>query len=102
MSQLMASRLHALDASPRPFDYQPRTRIVCGIDAIERVGELAADLSAKKVLLVTDPGIVSAGHAGRVIALLEQRGIKVACFDHVEENPSTQCVERCAAVARLL
>jgi alcohol dehydrogenase len=84
------------------FDFQPRTRLVFGVNAVERVGELAAELSARKILLVTDPGIVSAGHAGRVIALLERQGLQVVCFDKVEENPSTQCVERCVEVARLL
>lgn len=72
------------------------------MNAVEQVGELAEELSAKKVLLVTDPGIVSAGHAGRVIALLERHGRQVVCFDQVEENPSTRCVERCVEVARVL
>ena len=83
-----------------PFDYQPRTRVVFGVESVERVGELAAELSARKILLVTDPGIVSAGHAGRVIALLETQGLQVVCFDQVEENPTTQCVGRCVEVAR--
>lgn len=98
----MAAHTDDMLASTIPFDYQPRTRIVFGVGAVERVGELAAELFAKRVLLVTDPGIVSAGHAGQVIALLEQHGMQVACFDKVEENPSTQCVERCVAIARLL
>ncbi len=48
-----------------PFDYQPRTRIVFGPDKIEALGELAGELGARRALLVTDPGIVSAGHAER-------------------------------------
>ncbi|MGD0261716.1 MAG: iron-containing alcohol dehydrogenase [Verrucomicrobiota bacterium] len=82
------------------IDYQPRTRIVFGADSIERVGDLAKTLAAKRVLLVTDRGIVSAGHAGRVQALLETAGMEVTCFDQVQENPSTRCVERCVEVAR--
>jgi len=98
----MASHSDATFPSPAPFDYQQRTRVVFGLDTVERLGELAAELSAKRILLVTDPGIVSAGHAARVIGLLEHAGLKVACFDQVEENPSTKCVERCVEVARLL
>lgn len=98
----MASHTEATFPSPTLFDYQQRTRIVFGLNTVERLGELAAELSARRILLVTDPGIVSAGHAGRVIALLERSGFKVACFDKVEENPSTKCVERCVEVARLL
>lgn len=82
------------------FDYQPRTKLVFGAGAVVRVGDLARELAAKKVLLVTDRGIVSAGHAGRVQELLEKAGLKVACFEGVEENPSTHCVEKCVEVAR--
>ena len=85
-----------------PFDFNPRTRLIFGVNTVDRVGELATELSAKKILLVTDPGIVSAGHAARVIGLLERQNLKVVCFDQVEENPSTKCVERCVEVARLL
>ena len=82
------------------FDYSPRTKLVFGAGAVERVGQLVNELPASKVLLVTDPGIVSAGHAARVSRLLENASLKVACFDAVEENPGTHCVERCVEVAR--
>jgi len=94
--------LPELDPIPAlaPFDYQPRTRVVFGVNSVERVGELAKSIGAGKVLLVTDRGLVSAGHAGRVQALLQAAGIEVTCFDHARENPTTQCVERCVEVAR--
>jgi alcohol dehydrogenase len=82
------------------FDYQPRTRVVFGVNSVERVGELAAGLAAKRVLLVTDAGIVSAGHAGRVRRKLEEQGITVTCFQEVEENPGTRCIDKCVGVAR--
>ena len=82
------------------FDYQPRTRIVFGVGAVERVGELARELPARKVLLVTDRGIVAAGHTERVRQALETAGVSVACYDQVEENPTTRCVDKCLALAR--
>ena len=82
------------------FDHHPHTRIVFGVKSIERVGELACEIGAKRVLLVTDPGIVSAGHAGRVGQLLQAQRLAVTWFDRVNENPGTRCVENCAAVAR--
>ena len=87
-------------AAPGTFDYLPRTRIVFGAGTIARVGDLTKDLGARKVLLVTDPGIVAAGHAGRVAKLLEAAGLTVTQFDDVIENPTTQCVARCVEVAR--
>jgi alcohol dehydrogenase len=83
-----------------PFDFQLRTRLVFGLNAVERVGEFAAELRASRVLLVTDRGIVSAGHAKRVVSLLESAGLTVSCFDAVQENPGTKCVENCVEVAR--
>jgi len=88
------------DPALASFDYQPRTRVIFGVNSIDRAGELAKTLDARKALLVTDRGIVAAGHARRVQALLEAAGVKVTCFDQVEENPGTRCVERCVEVAR--
>ena len=82
------------------FDHQPRTRIVFGVNSVERVGELARDLGAKKVLLVTDPGIVAAGHAERVHRNLKAARVQVTVFDKARENPTTKCVDDCLAVAK--
>src|SRR5258708_3135345 len=83
-----------------PFDYQPRTRVVFGVDSVEQAGELAGSLPAKSVLLVTDPGIVAAGHAERVQRILESSGLRVTVFDRARENPTTECVEECVAAAK--
>jgi len=82
------------------FDHQPRTRIVFGEGTLSRVGELARDLGGTRVLLVTDPGIVKAGHAARARAALEEAGLVTHVFDQVRENPSTGDVAECVAMAR--
>ncbi len=83
-----------------PFDYQPRTRLVFGVNCVERVGELARELGSKKILLVTDPGIVAAGHAERVEKFLAAAGLKVTLFGMAKENPTTRDVDDCLAVAK--
>jgi alcohol dehydrogenase len=87
-------------ASIQSFDHQPRTRIVFGVDAIEQVGSLALGLGSKRVLLVTDPGIVLAGHADRVRKLIEAADMSVAVFDQALENPTTKCVDECLRLAK--
>jgi alcohol dehydrogenase len=82
------------------FDYQPRTRLVYGNDSIQHVGQLARELDARRVLLVTDPGLVAAGHPDRVQTLLRDAGLDVVVFDLVRENPTTRCVDDCLAIAR--
>ena len=82
------------------FDHQPRTRLVFGLDAVERVGELAAEIGMKTPLLVTDPGVVAAGHAERVRQSLQRAGIEPVVFDKVRENPTTRDVQDCLQAAR--
>lgn len=75
-----------------PFDYYPRTRIVFGPGKVESLGELAGELGARRVLVVSDPGIVAAGHAARGLAALQRAGIETQLFDAVGENPTTDHV----------
>jgi alcohol dehydrogenase len=82
------------------FDSQPRTRLVFGIGAVERTGEIARELGGRRVLLVTDKGIVNAGHSAHVTQSLEKAGLAVTTFDGVRENPTTLDVDRCLEVAR--
>ena len=83
-----------------PFDHHPRTRLVFGVNTIERVGELARELGGLRLLLVTDPGIVAAGHAERTFRILEKAGLRVVMFDRAVENPTTKCVEDCVSFAK--
>ncbi len=82
------------------FDFTPRTRLVFGPGTVARVGTLTRAAGGRRVLLVTDPGLVAAGHAGRVECLLRDAGLAVTCFDQVRENPTTAEVARCVEVAR--
>jgi alcohol dehydrogenase len=82
------------------FQLQSRTRVVAGNNASEQIGELARGTGAKKLLLVTDAGIVAAGHADRTLRSLCSAGLAVAVFDKAKENPTTRCVDDCVAVAK--
>jgi len=84
----------------KPIDFPARTRLIFGPGKIAEVGELTRGLAATKALLVTDPGIVAAGHARRVMASLESAGLRVTVFDQARENPTTRCVDDCTAIAR--
>ena len=85
---------------PGKFEYHSHTRIVFGENQIDRVGELAREYGGKRVLLVTDAGIVKAGHAGRAKDAIAKAGLFVAIFDRVQENPTTKNVAECVAVAQ--
>ncbi|MCA9444497.1 MAG: iron-containing alcohol dehydrogenase, partial [Candidatus Omnitrophica bacterium] len=89
-----------MSCNTTPFDYRPMTRVVYGPNAIERIGSLTAELRAGKVLVVTDPGIVKAGHLDRVRESLEASTLEVFVFQDVVENPTTKEVYECAEFAR--
>ena len=95
MHQLSASSLPSL-----PFDWQPRTRLLFGPGSLARIGEVARELGAARVLLVTDKGILGAGHVDRAQNALHAAGISVAVYDGVRENPTTADVARCVEVAQ--
>jgi len=82
------------------FDYQPLSRVVCGPGTLARLGELALGLGARRVLLVTDPGLEAAGHPQQAERSLRDAGLTVAVFDGVQENPTTVHVDAGLEVAR--
>ena len=84
----------------QPFDFQPRTRVIFGAGALGRLGEVAAELSGGRALVVSDPGIVSAGYPARAIELLEAAHLEAFLFSGVEENPTTRHVDAGVSFAR--
>jgi alcohol dehydrogenase len=69
---------------------------------LNRLGELARELAASRVLLVTDPGLEAAGHPQRAEQSLRQAGLEVFVFDEVEPNPTDRHVQAGVAFARPL
>jgi alcohol dehydrogenase class IV len=84
---------------PTGFDFQPRTRVIFGTGAINRIGEVASALGTH-AFLVTDPGIVAVGHLDRARRALNASSVNVTIFDAVKENPTTREVDQCVEAAR--
>jgi alcohol dehydrogenase len=84
----------------KTFDFQLRTRIVFGSDKIETLGELASELGARRALVVSDAGVVAAGHTQRGVEALEAAGIEVHVFDGLHENPTTEEVDAGVVLAK--
>jgi len=82
------------------FDFQQRTRFVYGPGSLQRLGELAKQLGASKVLVVSDQGVVAAGHFSRAVIALTEAGLEVSSFHDFRENPNTDHVDRGVTAAR--
>lgn len=67
-----------------------KPRICFGQDALAVLNEL----TARRVLLVTDQAMVKFGLAGKIIRLLEQRGIGFQIWDDVVADPDIATVVR--------
>ncbi|OYP33843.1 iron-containing alcohol dehydrogenase [Rhodopirellula sp. MGV] len=77
----------------QPFDIVNRTRFVFGQGVFARLGELAAEFRPKCVLVVSDHGIVQAGHFDRAVELLKNAGLRVESFHDFAENPTSAMVD---------
>ena len=74
--------------------------MVFGPGRVSQLGEFAGELGARRALVVSDPGIIQAGHTQRGIDALESAGIETHLFEGVHENPTTDDVARGASDAR--
>lgn len=61
--------------------------IVYGIGALGLAGQYARTYGVSRLLLVSDPGVIAAGWADRVIASLDEAGIESVLFSAVSPNP---------------
>lgn len=73
----------------------PGQRLIIGAGSAATVGEIARQLGRHRVLLVTDPGVLRAGHVAAVERSLTQQGLTVFIFSDTRENPTTMDVQRC-------
>ena len=82
------------------YQFQTPTKIISGIGSTAEIIKELNDLYAKKVLLITDPGLVQAGVAQQVDEMLKQAAVEVEIFDAVEPDPSIQVATKAAEMAK--
>jgi alcohol dehydrogenase len=82
------------------FEFRAATRLVVGRGTVAKLGTLARDLGATRALVVSDPGVVRAGHTATGLSALASSGIATTVFDQFGENPTTAHVEAGTLVAR--
>jgi alcohol dehydrogenase class IV len=75
------------------YRYSSPVYVEFGESTSRRVGSIAKSKGYKKILVVTDCGIVKAGLADPVIQSLQENSIQCVMFDKVEPNPKDATVE---------
>lgn len=76
-----------------PFDFQPTIRVIFGENTITQIGLLTKELSGRRILLVTDTGLLRSGYVERALHSLRKESIEAFIFSDLEENPTTRHVE---------
>jgi alcohol dehydrogenase len=86
----------------QPFDARPSPAILFGPGRLAELPGCASSLGVSKLLVVTDPGIVAAGHVDRATRYLEAAGLDVTVYEGSHVNPSESDIAACRDFAKIL
>ncbi len=82
-----------------PRLFQTTSRIVMGAGSLNKLSEEVKRLGGKKVMIITDPGIVNAGMINGIESMLTSSSLEWKLFDSVEPDPKYElAIEAAKAV----
>jgi alcohol dehydrogenase len=85
----------------KPFSFYAPTRIEYGIGKVDgQLKDEVKGLGGKKLLIVTDKGIVKAGILEKVEKQLKENNLEFEVFSEVESNPRDTTVGKIADIAK--
>lgn len=82
-----------------PFTFNTAASVRFGAGMISQLGEIVKTSIGTRVLLVTDPGMMSTGIIDKALAALKASGVEVSLFQDVQADPPEDVVMRCAEAA---
>lgn len=82
------------------FEFILPTKIRYGTGVVKELGTELQRMQAKKVMVITDKGLVKAGMVDKILPFIQGQGIPYILFDEIEANPKDYNVERAAETAR--
>jgi alcohol dehydrogenase len=85
---------------PESFASRPSPKIVFGPGSLRELPACVREVGGSSVFLVSDTGLMKAGHVARAQQLLENAGINVATYDHSHENPTESDAATCRDAAQ--
>ncbi|CAM3336509.1 hydroxyacid-oxoacid transhydrogenase [Nocardioides dubius] len=71
-----------------------------GFGASLEIGHDLAQLGARRVLLITDPGVAATGHPARIAEVVRAAGIEVEVFDRARVEPTDGSLDEAVAFGR--
>ena len=82
------------------FSFQTVPSLTFGEPAADALASMVAGVGARRLMLVTDPGVRGAGLVDPVVAALETSGLTVAVYDDIEADPPEAKVLAAVEAAR--
>jgi alcohol dehydrogenase class IV len=83
-----------------PFVFNTTKSIQFGAGGLARLGDLVRAGMGTRVLVVTDPGMVSTGIVDRAMDILKGAGVEATLFADVQADPPEAVVHAATAIAR--
>ena len=90
----MTKEKEIVDYQSTIINFHPTIKVIFGEKTLARLGDLAKELNANQVLLVTDPGLIKSGHLESAVHSLKVNSVETVVFQDVDENPTTKHVEK--------
>lgn len=84
----------------KSFDFILPTKIRYGIGIVQVLGEELKQLNTKKVMIITDKGLVKAGLTKKITDIIQAEGISFITYDEIEANPKDVNVELASKIAK--
>jgi alcohol dehydrogenase len=77
------------------WEFSSTQKIVFGQGSINQLNEILQDFKAKRVFVITDPGIKKAGILDNILSVLEKGEFQVEVFAEAQAEPSIEMVLEC-------
>jgi alcohol dehydrogenase len=83
-----------------PFASRPSPKFVFGPGTLRELPACVREVGGSAVFLVSDTGLLKAGHVSKAQKFLEDAGIAVVLYDHSHENPTESDAATCCDAAK--
>ena len=84
----------------KPFVFNTAASIQFGAGKIAELGEMAGTRMGKRVMLVSDPGLVNLGMVDAAVEILEKADLEVVVYADVQADPPEAIIHAAVEMAR--
>ncbi|MCO4824219.1 MAG: iron-containing alcohol dehydrogenase [Amylibacter sp.] len=84
----------------KPFVFNTAASIQLGAGKIAELGEMVRARMGKRVMLISDPGLVDLGMVGAAVEILEKADLEVVVYADVQADPPEAIIHAAVEMAR--